>query len=92
MVTLFSWVLMQIMENMSEPWSQVFLLNRGESCSFMQGVQEGTWGGGGHVQKGSYILNASQLQPLVIWSLFKLIWRTVEFLKCLLILSFIYFN
>lgn len=53
-------------------------------------VQEGTWGGGG--QKGSYILNASQLQPLVIWSLFKLIWRTVEFLKCLLILSFIYFN
>lgn len=56
----------------------------------MQGVQEGTWGGGG--QKGSYVLNASQLQPLVIWSLFKLIWRTVEFLKCLLILSFIYFN
>lgn len=54
------------------------------------GIQEGLGVGVG--QKGSYILNASQLQPLVIWSLFKLIWRTVEFLKCLLILSFIYFN
>lgn len=68
---------MQIIENMSGPWSQVFLLNRGESCSYVQGVQEGTWDGGG--QKGSYVLNASQLQPLVIWSLFKLIWRTVNF-------------
>lgn len=56
----------------------------------MQGVLDGTWDGGR--QKGSYVLNASQLQPLVIWSLFKLIWRTVEFLKCLLNLSFIYFN
>lgn len=82
---------MQIIENMSGPCSPMFLLNRGESYFYMQGVyRKGLGVGVG--QKGSYILNASQLQPLVIWSLFKLIWRTVEFLKCLLILSFIYFN
>lgn len=82
---------MQIIENISGPCSPMFLLNRGESCFYMQGVyRKGLGVGVG--QKGSYILNASQLQPLVIWSLFKLIWRTVEFLKCLLILSFIYFN
>lgn len=57
----------------------------------MQGVYRKELGVGVG-QKGAYILNASQLQPLVIWSLFKLIWKTVEFLKCLLILSFIYFN
>ena len=82
---------MQIIENMSGPCSPMFLLNRGESSFYMQGVyRKGLGVGVG--PKGSYILNASQLQPLVIWSLFKLIWRTVEFLKCLLILSFIYFN
>ena len=38
---------MQIIENMSGPCSPMFLLNRGESCFYMQGgIQEGTWGGG----------------------------------------------
>lgn len=69
----------------------MFLLNRENHVFICRGYRKGLGVEGGG-QKGAYILNASQLQPLVIWSLFKLIWRTVEFLKCLLILSFIYFN
>lgn len=37
MAAIFSWFLMQIIENMSGLWSQVFLLSRVESCSYMRG-------------------------------------------------------